>query len=281
MYAQPLVVERTGDRGYRGQQRALVGCSHRRDRMAGSTGHPRRRRHPALRRHRPVVASPAPPSSTRTRASSTWSPSSAMVRIISSSRSISRTAPSCGTAPIDPPGLSATVEQQRGALTLSRGMVYVPFGGMAGDCGAYKGAVVGVPADGSGEAHQLRGAHRAHGSGSGTRHRAYPWTRTATSGWPRATRPTTSTFDYGNAVIRMSPAAGAAGLLRPRATGWPSTRARPGHQHHLLSGASAEREGADHRQEHSEPTCWTPPGWARSGARSPLSSWAPRLSVRR
>jgi len=37
------------------------------------------------------------------------------------------------------------VQQQRGALTLLRGVVYVPFGGYFGDCGDYHGWVVGVP----------------------------------------------------------------------------------------------------------------------------------------
>ena len=35
--------------------------------------------------------------------------------------------------------------QQRGALTIAGGKVWVPFGGLAGDCGNYKGRVVGVP----------------------------------------------------------------------------------------------------------------------------------------
>ena len=46
---------------------------------------------------------------------------------------------------VDLPGADATAMQQRGALTISRGAVWVPFGGLAGDCGAYKGRVVGVP----------------------------------------------------------------------------------------------------------------------------------------
>jgi hypothetical protein len=37
------------------------------------------------------------------------------------------------------------VQQQRGALTLLGGVVYVPFGGYYGDCGDYHGWVVGVP----------------------------------------------------------------------------------------------------------------------------------------
>jgi polyvinyl alcohol dehydrogenase (cytochrome) len=41
-------------------------------------------------------------------------------------------------------------DQQRGALALERGRVYVVFGGHDGDCGPYRGSVVGVPASGRG-----------------------------------------------------------------------------------------------------------------------------------
>jgi outer membrane protein assembly factor BamB len=41
-------------------------------------------------------------------------------------------------------------DQQRAALTLAGGRVYVAFGGLFGDCGPYRGSVVGVPATGRG-----------------------------------------------------------------------------------------------------------------------------------
>lgn len=41
-------------------------------------------------------------------------------------------------------------DQQRAALALAHGRVYVAFGGLNGDCGPYRGAVVGVPASGAG-----------------------------------------------------------------------------------------------------------------------------------
>ncbi len=41
-------------------------------------------------------------------------------------------------------------DQQRGALAIDRGYVYVVFGGHYGDCGPYIGSVVGMPADGHG-----------------------------------------------------------------------------------------------------------------------------------
>src|SRR5207244_11434538 len=46
-------------------------------------------------------------------------------------------------------GLDWTIEQQRGALALANGYVYVPFGGRIGDCGPYHGWVIGVPTNGS------------------------------------------------------------------------------------------------------------------------------------
>src|SRR5207248_2387646 len=49
--------------------------------------------------------------------------------------------------PIDPPGLAGRVEQLRSALTLANGRVYVTYGGLFGDCGPYKGAVVSSALD--------------------------------------------------------------------------------------------------------------------------------------
>jgi outer membrane protein assembly factor BamB len=41
-------------------------------------------------------------------------------------------------------------DQQRGALAVAAGHIYIPFGGLAGDCGPYRGSVVGVPVSGHG-----------------------------------------------------------------------------------------------------------------------------------
>ncbi|MBO0705042.1 MAG: PQQ-binding-like beta-propeller repeat protein [Candidatus Dormibacteraeota bacterium] len=45
---------------------------------------------------------------------------------------------------VDPPGENVRSEQQRGALKLAGGTVYVPYGGLFGDCGEYHGRVAGV-----------------------------------------------------------------------------------------------------------------------------------------
>lgn len=52
--------------------------------------------------------------------------------------------------PITLPGVDELAEQQRGALTLEHGNVYIPFGGLFGDCGQYRGFVVSFPTTGSG-----------------------------------------------------------------------------------------------------------------------------------
>jgi hypothetical protein len=51
---------------------------------------------------------------------------------------------------LDLPGVDRVAMQQRGALALSRGRVWVPFGGLAGDCGNYKGRLVGTSVGGGG-----------------------------------------------------------------------------------------------------------------------------------
>jgi hypothetical protein len=51
--------------------------------------------------------------------------------------------------PIDASGSDPRAQQQRGALTLLGSRVYVPFGGLYGDCSDYKGRVVGAPVAGS------------------------------------------------------------------------------------------------------------------------------------
>ena len=52
--------------------------------------------------------------------------------------------------PIDVGGSDPRAQQQRGALTLLGSRVYVPFGGLDGDCSDYQGRVAGAPVSGSG-----------------------------------------------------------------------------------------------------------------------------------
>lgn len=61
--------------------------------------------------------------------------------------------PSDGAAVLDKhvevPGTDPRAEQQRAALAVDRGNVYVAFGGLAGDCGNYRGAVLSLFANGA------------------------------------------------------------------------------------------------------------------------------------
>ncbi len=104
---------------------------------------------------------------------------------------------------IDPPGLSPLVEQQRGALALAGGRVYVPYGGLAGDCGPYRGAVVSAATDGAGPlTHYTVPTRRMAGiwnpAGPVVDSTGDLWVTTGNSDSQGA-------FDFGNAVIRLSP----------------------------------------------------------------------------
>jgi outer membrane protein assembly factor BamB len=104
---------------------------------------------------------------------------------------------------IDPPGLSGRVEQQRAAVTVANGRVYVAYGGLYGDCGPYKGAVVSSALDGTGSLQSFvvpttreAGIWAPAGPVVDPQGRIYVSTGNSES---------RSTFDYGNAVIRLSP----------------------------------------------------------------------------
>jgi outer membrane protein assembly factor BamB len=105
--------------------------------------------------------------------------------------------------PIDSPGLAGRIEQERGALTIVGGRVYVPYGGLFGDCGSYKGDIVSVATDGQGDLASYtvpttREAGIWHPGGPATDSNGDLWVSTGNSA------SSGSTFDYGNAVIRIS-----------------------------------------------------------------------------
>jgi outer membrane protein assembly factor BamB len=52
--------------------------------------------------------------------------------------------------PVDIPGIDRRAYQQRGALALEAGRVYVPYGGLDGDCSNYRGLLVAAPTSGKG-----------------------------------------------------------------------------------------------------------------------------------
>jgi len=105
--------------------------------------------------------------------------------------------------PIDPPGESPQTEQQRAALALSGGRVYVSYGGLYGDCGRYHGWVLGAPASGpTGPLVSYRVPSDNEGAiwaPSG------PAVDSAGNVYVATGNGNSSSFDYGNAVIRLTP----------------------------------------------------------------------------
>ena len=103
---------------------------------------------------------------------------------------------------VDPPGSNPAVEQQRGALSMASGNVYVPFGGLYGDCGVYHGYVVGVPLAGGANITYRTPTARESGIWS-------PMGATVTdSGTVYVTTGNgseTSSFAYSNSVLQLSP----------------------------------------------------------------------------
>ncbi len=104
---------------------------------------------------------------------------------------------------VDAPGSDPRVHQERSALSVSRGRVYVEFGGLTGDCGDYRGRVVSVRTHG--KARKLAftvGVHREGGiwapSGAAVDRAGNLFVVTGNGD-------ATSGFDYGNSVIRLSP----------------------------------------------------------------------------
>lgn len=50
----------------------------------------------------------------------------------------------------DMEGMDSRAYQERGALTLTNGMIYIPYGGLAGDCSDYIGRIIASRVDGQG-----------------------------------------------------------------------------------------------------------------------------------
>ena len=103
---------------------------------------------------------------------------------------------------VDASGSDPKAQNQRGALALANGKVYVPFGGRFGDCGDYKGRVVAVAADGSGDS--IEYTIRANREGGLW---APPGAVVAPDGSLLVTTGNSDgsdSFDDGNAVIRLS-----------------------------------------------------------------------------
>jgi hypothetical protein len=105
---------------------------------------------------------------------------------------------------IDIPGQDPLVENQRGALALSKGRVLVAYGGHSGDCGNYHGYLVSVRAtDGQGFAYYRAGTGREAGmwQPSGTSVDASGYAYNVTGNGSQ----TSGSWDGGNAVNKFDP----------------------------------------------------------------------------
>ena len=107
---------------------------------------------------------------------------------------------------VDPPGDSPLVEQQRGALKLANGYVYIPFGGLAGDCGTYHGWVLGASTNGAATVTfrpPICANQCAFWAPAGVTIGPDGDVWVASGNSQRDTAP--ATFDYSNTVFRLTP----------------------------------------------------------------------------
>ncbi|HSR82618.1 MAG TPA: PQQ-binding-like beta-propeller repeat protein [Streptosporangiaceae bacterium] len=115
------------------------------------------------------------------------------------------------------PDRQPAYDQQRAALALADGHVYVAFGGHYGDCGHYIGSVVAVPASGNGSIRAYRvptalqgGIWAAGGPVVGPDGTIY----VAVGNGAR----TSGSYDGSNSVTALTPQLGVAGIFAP--TNW-------------------------------------------------------------
>ena len=105
---------------------------------------------------------------------------------------------------IDADGADPTVHNQRGALSLLNGEVFVPYGGRFGDCGDYHGRVVAATVSASGIGAITSYTLPTEGEGGWW---APPGPAIASDGslyLASGNSSSSGTFDYGNSVVRLS-----------------------------------------------------------------------------
>jgi outer membrane protein assembly factor BamB len=95
------------------------------------------------------------------------------------------------------------VHQERSALSVANGRVYVPYGGLAGDCGNYKGRVVSVRT--SGKPHRKTYTVPVHREGAIWAPSGVAVNSAGNLFAATGNGDATSGFDQGNSVIRLSP----------------------------------------------------------------------------
>ena len=103
---------------------------------------------------------------------------------------------------VDPTGSNPTVQQQRGALSLRSGFVYIPLGGLYGDCGPYHGYLEAVAIAGGPirvyEVPSTRGAGIWTPAGAAIDSAGDVYVVSGNGA-------SQSSFDYSDSVIKLSP----------------------------------------------------------------------------
>ena len=122
---------------------------------------------------------------------------------------------------IDPPyGNSPShyfipAEQQRPAITLANGRLYVGFGGLDGDCGQYHGYVVGLPVTGSGPLGSYQVPTQREGAIWETNGAVVSPQGDLYVATGNGSSDTAAAFDEGDAVVELSPALKRIGYWAP------------------------------------------------------------------
>ena len=103
----------------------------------------------------------------------------------------------------DPAGMTPATHQERGALAVSGGRVYVPYGGLYGDCGSYHGWVVAASTAGPGALLSYQVPTAREGGiwappGPSIDAAGNVWVATGNGD-------STTSYDYGNSVLELSP----------------------------------------------------------------------------
>jgi len=113
-------------------------------------------------------------------------------------------------------------DQQRAALLVNRGRVYVAFGGLDGDCGPYQGSINGVPASGRGPivSYKVPTAREAGMWAAGGPVAGPDGTVYVSAGNGAALRPP---YDGSDSVTALTPALRRTGIFAPAT--WPADNA--------------------------------------------------------
>ena len=104
---------------------------------------------------------------------------------------------------VDAKGSDPRVHQERSALSVANGRVYVPYGGLAGDCGNYKGRVVSVKK--RGKPHKKTFTVPVHREGGIWAPSGGAIDSNGDLFFVTGNGDATSGFDEGNSVVRLSP----------------------------------------------------------------------------